>query len=69
VVNAMRWQRGADAYAGRLADYRDYVVNHEVGHALGRGHVGCPGRGQPAPVMMQQTKGVGACLPSAWPFP
>ena len=69
VINAMRWLTGADAYAGRLDDYRHYVVNHEVGHALGRGHAGCPRAGDAAPVMMQQTKGVGACTPNAWPFP
>jgi hypothetical protein len=69
VVNARRWLTGAPAYADRLEDYRHYVVNHEVGHALGRGHAGCPRAGAPAPVMMQQTKGVGACTPSAWPFP
>ncbi len=69
VINARRWLTGAEAYVGRLDDYRHYVVNHEVGHALGRGHAGCPRAGAPAPVMMQQTKGVGACTPSAWPFP
>lgn len=69
VINAMRWLSGASAYPDRLLDYRHYVVNHEVGHALGHGHVGCPGRGQPAPVMMQQTKGVGACAAQPWPFP
>jgi hypothetical protein len=68
VINAMRWQSGASAYEGRLADYRHYVVNHEVGHALGRGHGGCPGKGEPAPVMMQQTKGVGACRAQPWPY-
>lgn len=69
VINAVRWLSGADAYPDRLPDYRHYVVNHEVGHALGHGHAGCPGRGQPAPVMMQQTKGVGACAAQPWPFP
>ena len=69
VVNARRWLTGAPSYGDRLDEYRHYVVNHEVGHALGRGHVGCPRAGDPAPVMMQQTKGVGACRPSAWPFP
>lgn len=68
VINSMRWLRGADAYAGDLASYRLYVVNHEVGHTLGHGHQGCPGAGRPAPVMMQQTKGVGACRPAPWPF-
>jgi len=69
VLNSMRWLRGADAYAGRLPEYRQYVVNHEVGHTLGHGHEGCPAPARPAPVMMQQTKGVGACLPSPWPYP
>ena len=38
VINDARWVRGAVAYAGNLAAYRMYVVNHEVGHALGRDH-------------------------------
>jgi hypothetical protein len=67
VVNAARWWGGADAYGDDLAAYREYVVNHEVGHALGWGHRSCPGAGRPAPVMMQQTKGVGRCTPNAWP--
>jgi hypothetical protein len=68
VLNAMRWQHGADAYRGRTALYRRYLVNHEVGHLLGRGHVGCPGPRERAPVMMQQTKGVDSCIPNAWPL-
>lgn len=69
VLNAWRWHHGADAYAGRLWAYRTYVVNHEVGHALGKGHVGCAVAGQKAPVMMQQTKGVAPCRANAWPYP
>ncbi len=69
VVNAMRWAQGAQAYQGRLAAYRIYVVNHEVGHRLGHRHEGCPGPGRLAPVMMQQTKGVGECRPNPWPYP
>ena len=68
VLNSMRWTRGADAYA-RLGPYRTYMVNHEVGHMFGHGHVGCPGPGEPAPVMMQQTKGVAPCAPNPWPLP
>jgi len=68
VINSMRWLEGADAYEDRLPAYRQYVVNHEVGHVLGHGHVPCPGSGEPAPVMLQQTKGVGSCTAQPWPY-
>lgn len=68
VLNADRWLHGASSYGRRLDRYRTYMVNHEVGHLLGRGHAACPGPGLRAPVMMQQTKGVGACRPNPWPL-
>ncbi|MFF1614238.1 DUF3152 domain-containing protein [Amycolatopsis sp. NPDC058278] len=58
VVNLARWLRGAHSYDGDLAGYRAYAINHEMGHALGLGHVGCPAPGAAAPVMMQQTFGL-----------
>ena len=67
VINAWRWQFGADSYTGDLAGYRRYVVNHETGHALGYPHVNCPGSGEMAPVMLQQTKGLDGCKPNPWP--
>jgi len=68
VLNAWRWLEGASSYSRDLAGYRRYLVNHEVGHALGHAeHVPCPRPGAPAPVMMQQTLGVDACEPSPWP--
>ncbi len=69
VLNVARWLTGADAYPGPLPAYRQYLVNHEVGHLFGRGHESCPGPGQPAPVMMQQTKGLDGCTPVSWPYP
>lgn len=58
IINVARWIRGAMVYGSDLAGYRTYVINHEVGHALGSGHAACAENGAPAPVMMQQTFGV-----------
>lgn len=69
VINAFRWEHGAETYAQDLDGYRAYLVNHEVGHGLGKGHVVCPARGDLAPVMLQQTITLGGCAPNPWPFP
>lgn len=67
VLNALRWAEGVPDYAGAVAAYRRYVVNHEVGHALGQSHVVCPAPGSPAPVMQQQTYGLDGCRRNVWP--
>ncbi|WGW10533.1 DUF3152 domain-containing protein [Saxibacter everestensis] len=69
VLNVYRWIEGADDFGTDLTAYREYLVNHEVGHRLGHGHVSCPAKGKPAPVMMQQTYSTGDCRYNAWPYP
>ena len=69
VINLARWETAVPDYAGDIPTYRHYMVNHEVGHALGNGHRNCPGPGQVAPVMQQQTLGLEGCTKNAWPFP
>lgn len=62
-LNADRWMRGAPKSRLPLEEYRQYMVSHEVGHALGYDHATCPGSG-PVPIMVQQTRGIGACTPN-----
>ncbi|MFG2984082.1 DUF3152 domain-containing protein [Streptomyces sp. NPDC048258] len=68
VVNLKRWQEGSPQFSGPVEEYRALIVNHEVGHELGRDHETCPGPGKPAPAMMQQIKGLLGCKSNAWPF-
>ena len=58
VLSEPRWVRGAVAFQGDIGSYRQYMVNHEVGHAIGYGqHQPCESPNGLAPVMMQQTFG------------
>ncbi|MGW2449244.1 DUF3152 domain-containing protein [Streptomyces sp. NPDC001675] len=68
MVNLRRWLLATPTYAHDVTAYRALIINHEVGHFLGHGHVGCPGPGQPAPTMMQQIKGMDGCVPNVWPY-
>jgi hypothetical protein len=68
VINLRRWTNGADGFTD-MDVYRNMVINHEVGHFLGHGHVNCPGGGRLAPVMQQQTKSLQGCKPNPYPYP
>jgi hypothetical protein len=69
ILNVDRWMGATEWWSAGIDAYREYLVNHEVGHVLGHGHASCPGSGKAAPVMMQQTKGVGECVANGWPYP
>ncbi|MET7294381.1 DUF3152 domain-containing protein [Streptomyces griseoloalbus] len=73
MINAYRWAQGAETYGDKMHAYRQMLINHEIGHRLGYGHVTCDKDGDLAPVMQQQTKflendGI-SCRPNPWPFP
>ena len=68
VLNVARWAHGVPNYGASLTAYRQYMVNHETGHRLGNHHELCPGPGQPAPVMEQQTLGLHGCVANSWPY-
>lgn len=63
-LNADRWVRGSKKSKLSLEDYRQYMVSHEIGHILGFDHKQCPCSGCKAPIMMQQTLGIGKCNPN-----
>jgi hypothetical protein len=58
-LNEARWVRGALSYQGDDVAYRQYLINHEVGHGIGyEAHEACREDGALAPIMMQQSFGV-----------
>ena len=63
-LNADRWFYGARESKLSVDNYRQYLVSHEMGHILGYEHEKCPCVGCKAPVMMQQTLGIGKCSPN-----
>lgn len=63
-LNADRWFRGSAKSKLGLTDYRQYMVTHEMGHILGHDHEKCRCKDCPAPLMMQQTLGIGECKPN-----
>lgn len=68
VLNFKRWATGSQAWES-TGRYRQYLVNHEVGHVIGYHHDLCAGEGEHATVMVQQTTTTSGCIPEPWPVP
>ncbi|MFE6064446.1 DUF3152 domain-containing protein [Streptomyces sp. NPDC056431] len=74
MINAYRWAQGSETFGPKaMFAYRQMLINHEVGHRLGHGHVNCATPGALAPVMQQQTKSLNIdgikCRPNPWVHP
>lgn len=74
MINAYRWAQGSETFGDKaMFPYRQMLINHEVGHRLGYGHVTCRTPGALAPVMQQQTKSLDVdgieCKPNPWVHP
>lgn len=69
-LNADRWRGATETWTGTLDDYRRMLVNHEVGHLLGRHHArpACEEAVAAAAVMFQQSSGLDGCTPNPWPL-
>lgn len=68
VIDLKRWVLLTPYYQGKPDLYHALAIDHEVGHRLGFGHMDCPGRGKPAPVMMQQIFGLHGCVLNGYPY-
>lgn len=67
--NRDRWFHGSKASGLTLDAYRVYLICHEVGHLLDRGHKRCSNDSRDlCPVMYQQTISKGCCTPNPWPL-
>lgn len=73
IVNNDRWLHATEPWLKTGQDietYRLLIINHETGHRIGfRDNNVCPGAGQPAPVMMQQSIDLKGCVFNVWPLP
>ena len=66
--NSDRWLKGAKKSGLALNDYRRYMIYHEIGHLLGRGHSTCSCDGCLRNIMIQATVANDNCIPNSYPL-
>jgi len=68
-INSNRWSRGSKKSKLSLKEYREYLINHEVFHALGGGHNLCTKKDKVCPISHQYTKGIPVGVKkTSWPL-
>ena len=66
-INARNWVAPPKSFDGTRTTYRQYVIQHELGHALGYIHTTPSTKDTKCPVMYQQTRGTrGICKSNPW---
>jgi hypothetical protein len=56
-IDEDNWNYGVTISKLNIPEYRKYVINHEIGHAIGYDHREC-NNNEKCPIMYQMTKGV-----------
>jgi len=69
VIDAYRWADGVRSFGEDRVAARIYLLNHFLGHALGRPDVTCTEEGERASVMVDHEFDISPCLPGQWPNP
>jgi len=64
-IDDINWHTRPQDFRGSLKTYRQYLIQHEMGHCLGLDHEKII-PGQTCPVMYQQTKGTHNCKANPW---
>lgn len=65
-INEENWENPPDCFTGSKTEYRQYVIQHEIGHVLGQDHEPEGEEGELCHIMYQQTKGTKKCIPNPW---
>ena len=56
-IDEDNWNYGVSISKLTIPEYRKYVINHEIGHAIGYDHRKC-NNNEKCPIMYQMTKGI-----------
>mgnify|MGYP001010769616 CR=1 FL=1 len=65
-INNNNWVHKPKDFIGDMKLYREYIIQHEMGHAIGYKH-DKPLQGKKCPVMYQQTRGtLNLCEANPW---